>query len=272
MADLRTDYEDDVLDTEVNELRKYQMIQNEDGTVSFEDVTEYAQVGDSFGSEILNQIVAKITTDVIDALADVLANTEEGVLVGANAVKELKNTLQSAIDDKASTASLIELTNTVNAKVTNNFTASRVLASNQSGKAVASAVTVTELGYLGGVTSKIQTQLDNKQAQLDSLNIIASNTVTNSVTNDCIIKVDGKSLSPASFPSCRVLLIAMHSSECAIFMFSSVSTSNFVLKEVANTGSDLTMSLSASGIVRVHRKTETGAVAVTTKVIFLAGY
>lgn len=157
-------------------------------------------------------------------------------------------------------------------KVINNFTASRVLASNQSGKAVASAVTVTELGCLGGVTSKIQTQFDNQQAELDKLNLISTNNVTNSVTNDCIIKVDGKSLSPASFPSCRVLLIAMHSSECAIFMFSSVSTSNFVLKEIANTGSDLTMSLSASGIVRVHRKTETGAVTVITKVVFLAGY
>ena len=147
MADLKTDYKDDVLDTEVNELRKYQMIQNEDGTVSFVDVTEYLQVGDSFGSDILNQIVAKITTDVIDALADVLTNTEEGVLVGANAVKELKNTLQNAID----------------AKVTNNFTADRVLYSNSSGKvAAAGEITSTELGYLNGVTSNIQTQLNNR--------------------------------------------------------------------------------------------------------------
>lgn len=56
MADLKTDYKDDVLDTEVNELRKYQMIQNEDGTVSFVDVTEYLQVGDSFGSADVNAI------------------------------------------------------------------------------------------------------------------------------------------------------------------------------------------------------------------------
>lgn len=117
MADLRTDYEDDVLDTSVNEERKYRMITNDDDTVSFEDVTEYAQVGDIFSADILNQIVAKITTDVIDALADVLANTEEGVLVGANAVKELKNTLQSAIDGKASTATVTALTNTVNGKL-----------------------------------------------------------------------------------------------------------------------------------------------------------
>lgn len=147
MADLKTDYKDDVLDTEVNELRKYQMIQNEDGTVSFVDVTEYAQVGDSFGSDILNQIVAKITTDVIDALADVLTNTEGGVLVGANAVKELKDTLQNAID----------------AKVTNSFTPNRAVYVDANGNLVASGtVTSTELGYLGGVTSNIQAQLNNR--------------------------------------------------------------------------------------------------------------
>ena len=147
MADLKTDYKDDVLDTEVNELRKYQMIQNEDGTVSFVDVTEYLQVGDSFGSDILNQIVAKITTDVIDALADVLTNTENGVLVGANAVKELKNTLQNAID----------------AKVTNSFTPNRAVYVDANGNLVASGtVTSTELGCLGGVTSNIQAQLSAK--------------------------------------------------------------------------------------------------------------
>lgn len=54
MADLRTDYKDDVLDTSVNTQRKYQMITNEDGTVSFTDVTEYSQVGDTFGAVDVN--------------------------------------------------------------------------------------------------------------------------------------------------------------------------------------------------------------------------
>lgn len=55
MADLRTNYKDDVLDTSLNEKRKYRMITNDDGTVSFEDVTEYLQVGDSFGSVDINK-------------------------------------------------------------------------------------------------------------------------------------------------------------------------------------------------------------------------
>lgn len=52
---LRTDYKDDILDTSVNEKRKYNLITNSDGTVSLEDVTEYSQVGDSFGSADINR-------------------------------------------------------------------------------------------------------------------------------------------------------------------------------------------------------------------------
>ena len=54
MADLKTNYKDDVLNTSVNEKRRFNMIQNQDGTVSFEDVTEYSQVGDSFGAADIN--------------------------------------------------------------------------------------------------------------------------------------------------------------------------------------------------------------------------
>lgn len=48
--------------------------------------------------------------------------------------------------------------------VTSNLTANRALISNASGKVAVSAVTSTELGYLDGVTSAIQTQLDSKLA------------------------------------------------------------------------------------------------------------
>lgn len=45
---------------------------------------------------------------------------------------------------------------------TSNLTASRALVSNSSGKVAVSAVTATELGYLDGVTSSVQTQLNNR--------------------------------------------------------------------------------------------------------------
>lgn len=60
MADLKTNYKDDVLDTSKNEKRKFRMIQNDDGTVSFEDATEYTQQGDVFGAADINATNAKI--------------------------------------------------------------------------------------------------------------------------------------------------------------------------------------------------------------------
>ena len=45
---------------------------------------------------------------------------------------------------------------------TSDLSVNKALISNSSGKVAASAVTSTELGYLSGVTSNVQTQLDNK--------------------------------------------------------------------------------------------------------------
>ena len=57
---LRTDYKDDILDISKNEKRKYNMITNPDGTVSFEDVTVYSQVGDTFGAADVNTITVAL--------------------------------------------------------------------------------------------------------------------------------------------------------------------------------------------------------------------
>lgn len=54
-----------------------------------------------------------------------------------------------------------------------NLTASRALVSDTNGKVAVSAVTSTELGYLDGVTSAVQTQL-NSRATLDSGKVTAS--------------------------------------------------------------------------------------------------
>lgn len=63
MADLlRTDYKDDVLNASVNTQRKYQMITNADGTVSFVDVTSYSQVGDTYGSAEINKTNEKVNS------------------------------------------------------------------------------------------------------------------------------------------------------------------------------------------------------------------
>lgn len=50
---MKTDWKDDVFE---GEHRKYNMITNGDGTVSFEDMTTYTQQGDEFGAKQLQEI------------------------------------------------------------------------------------------------------------------------------------------------------------------------------------------------------------------------
>lgn len=54
MANLPTNYTDDILDVSVNTRRKFNMIQNQDGTVSFEDVTVYTNEGSNYGASNIN--------------------------------------------------------------------------------------------------------------------------------------------------------------------------------------------------------------------------
>ena len=58
------------------------------------------------------------------------------------------------------------ITGAASTAVSDNFTASRAVISNSSGKLGVSDVTSTELGYLDGVTSNVQTQLNSKQASI----------------------------------------------------------------------------------------------------------
>jgi hypothetical protein len=55
------------------------------------------------------------------------------------------------------------------------LTANRAIASNGSGALTASTVTATELGYLSGVTSAVQTQINNKADAAYTINNISAN-------------------------------------------------------------------------------------------------
>jgi hypothetical protein len=75
------------------------------------------------------------------------------------------NVAQNATDISAVEARrAANIAGAVSTITTGNLTASRALASDGSGKVAVSAVTSTELGYLDGVTSAIQTQIDSKIA------------------------------------------------------------------------------------------------------------
>ena len=70
------------------------------------------------------------------------------------------------------------LSGAVSTITTANLTASRALVSNASGKVAVSAVTATELGYLDGVTSNIQSQLNGKQAAGSYVTTNTAQTIT----------------------------------------------------------------------------------------------
>jgi hypothetical protein len=82
-------------------------------------------------------------------------------------------------------------------------TASRAVATNSSGLPVAAATTATELGYVNGVTSAIQTQLDAKLANTATANrFIISNgsgsVTTSAVTASRIVATDSNGLPTAN--------------------------------------------------------------------------
>jgi len=101
------------------------------------------------------------------AVSDV-TSTELGYLDGVSSA------IQTQLDTKGTTteATAIEarrvanIAGAVSTITTGNLSASKALVSDGSGKVTASAVTSTELGYVDGVTSAIQTQIDSKQATI----------------------------------------------------------------------------------------------------------
>ena len=100
MADLPTNLKDDILDSSVNTRRRYRMIENSDGTVEFEDATEYSQVGDEYGAGLINetnkQVNARVEKAVIVRDLDTIgAITQEGFIPDALALKDVNESLKS---------------------------------------------------------------------------------------------------------------------------------------------------------------------------------
>ena len=79
----------------------------------------------------------------------------------SDANKPVSGATQTALDTKQNS-----ITGAASTIASSNLTASRALTSNTSGKVAVSAVTSTELDYLSGVTSAIQTQLNGKESTI----------------------------------------------------------------------------------------------------------
>ncbi len=82
-------------------------------------------------------------------------------------VDGLQGQLDSINTSLQNKVGLSDLTGAISTVKTSDLTANRALISNGLGKIDVSSVTSTQLGYVSGVTSAIQTQLNNKAA-LDS--------------------------------------------------------------------------------------------------------
>lgn len=99
MATLPTNLKDDILDASVNQRRRYNMITNPDGTVEFEDVTAYSQVGSEYGAGLINETNKQINGKVDDSkivrdLKTIGAMTQEGFIPDALALKEVNESLE----------------------------------------------------------------------------------------------------------------------------------------------------------------------------------
>lgn len=107
IPNLPVDFKDDILASS-NTKRKYRQTENDDSTVSFEDVTNYSQEGSEFGAKEVNQTntaINNIYDERILDLDELELVTEPGFFVDAQAVKEAHDSLNSKITPLTNNAS-----------------------------------------------------------------------------------------------------------------------------------------------------------------------
>ena len=97
-------------------------------------------------------VATKANVDAVATRVSINESDIDGLQTSVGNIQTTLGSKQDVIDGAASTIT------------DSNLTANRALISNSSGKVDVSAVTSTELGYLDGVTSNIQTQLNSKRS------------------------------------------------------------------------------------------------------------
>ena len=118
-----------------------------------------------------------VTKDKLEAVASRVSTNENNIAMAESDIDGLQtdvgtlqtnvNNVQTALTSKQDT--VVGGASTI---TEDNLTANRALVSNSSGKVAVSNITSTELGYLDGVTSNVQTQLNKKieKAPVTSVN------------------------------------------------------------------------------------------------------
>lgn len=95
---LPTNFKDDILNASMGGKRRYNLINNSDGTVSLEDASTYDQVGSEYGASQVNAANTAVNASadagkIVDDVDDIGAITEEGYIAGALALKSVNNSL-----------------------------------------------------------------------------------------------------------------------------------------------------------------------------------
>ena len=139
------------------------------GSLSNEAITIYLAILTKTGDSIPELVItnAKVATSAAIAATKIhdgsVSNTEFGYLDGVTSA------IQTQIDSKQAT-----ITGGASTIVSSDLTADRAVVSNGSGKVAVSSITATELGYVSGVTSAIQTQLGTKLTASNNLSDVSS--------------------------------------------------------------------------------------------------
>lgn len=105
--------------------------------------------------------VSSVTSTELGYLRGITSNVQTQL----NTLNSSVTSLQTAVNGKQAT-----ITGAATSIVSSNLSTNRALISNGSGKVAASAVTSTELGYLDGVTSNVQTQINNAKVTVSKHN------------------------------------------------------------------------------------------------------
>ncbi|WOL31399.1 hypothetical protein [Microcoleus phage My-WqHQDG] len=110
--------------------------------------------------------VSDVSMGELGHLSGATSNLQTQLLILNNRVDDLDVVDTSSIEEGTNlyftpARAVAAITGGASTIASTNLTPSKVLASNTEGKVVPSAVTTTELGYLAGVTSPIQTQINN---------------------------------------------------------------------------------------------------------------
>lgn len=132
-----------------------------------------------------------VTKEKLDAVSSRVSTNEDNIAMAESDIEGLQtavgtlqtnvNNVQTALASKQDT--VVGGASTI---TEDNLTASRALVSNSSGKVAVSTVTSTELGYLDGVTSNVQTQLNSKQPTITVNGIIKGDGAGNLSAQDTV--------------------------------------------------------------------------------------